>query len=703
MRVTFIISLWLVLATQAPAQTTLWFYSDSLVNGFQDWSWASRNLANTSPVHSGTKSISVTANYWEAFSTYHPPFNTTLYSNFTFWVHGGTIGGQRLQISARANNQDQPAFVWPQPISNSWQQIVVPLSALGAGNKTNCDRFYVQLRNDGTTNTFYLDDMQLTPAAVPALVKIAVNAGQSLRTVDPRFFGVNTAIWDGYFDSVSTSNLLQEMGCLTLRFPGGSLSDEYHWASGTTGTNTWQWVTSFGNFMHIATNAAAQVFITVNYGTGTPAEAAAWVRHANITNLCAFKYWEIGNENYGTWETDTNNLPHDPYTYAVRAKEFILQMKAADPTIKVGVVGVTGEDSFVNNSNHPATNPRTSVAHNGWTPVMLATLKGLGVTPDFLVHHVYPEYTFQESDPLLLQASGNWATDAVDLRQQIVDYFGSGGTNIELVCTENNSNSGSQGKQSTSLVNGLYFADSLGQIMQTEFNAFVWWDFRNGTDFSGSMDATLYGWRNYGDLGMVNGLDTRHPPFFAAKLIQHFARPGDSVLRANSDHLLLSTYAARRTNGSLSLLIITKSPTAIVNAQITLTNFVPWTNATVRSFGIPQDEAARTNASAAARDISITNFTLIGTNFNYTFPPYSLTLFTFAPAPVRLSPMAALGSEIVFQLQGQAPSRYAIQNSSNLTVWTSITTNTLITDTLNITNVIAPGSSQKFWRAVWLP
>ena len=25
-----------------------------------------------------------------------------------------------------------------------------------------------------------------------------------------------------------------------------------------------------------------------------------------------FKYWEIGNECYGTWETDSNAVPHDP-------------------------------------------------------------------------------------------------------------------------------------------------------------------------------------------------------------------------------------------------------------------------------------------------------------------------------------------------------------------------------------------------------
>src|SRR5204863_5315351 len=127
-----------------------------------------------------------------------------------------------------------------------------------------------------------------------------------------------------------------------LRFPGGSLSDEYHWSSGTSSTNQWKWATSFSNFAHIATNLGAEAFITVNYGTGTPAEAAGWVRHANVTNHFGFKYWEIGNECYGTWETDTNVNSHDAYTYALRASNYFIQMRAADPTIKIGVVAVPG-------------------------------------------------------------------------------------------------------------------------------------------------------------------------------------------------------------------------------------------------------------------------------------------------------------------------------------------------------------------------
>ena len=117
------------------------------------------------------------------------------------------------------------------------------------------------------------------------------------------------------------------------------------------------------------------------------------MRSANVTNNCGFKYWEIGNECYGSWETDSNTPAHDPYTYAVRAAGYIALMKAADPTIKIGVVATPGESSYSNNATHYAVNPRTGTTNYGWTPVMLATLKARGVTPDYLVHHVYPEWT----------------------------------------------------------------------------------------------------------------------------------------------------------------------------------------------------------------------------------------------------------------------------------------------------------------------
>ncbi len=688
----------------ALAQTDLPIYTDRLVNSFQDWSWAPRSLTNASPVHSGSASISVAATYWQAFSVHHSDLDTTPYTNLTFWAHGGPGGGQRLQVYGEFGTNSGPAQVLT-ALTNGWQSFTLPLTALGINNQSNFNRLSFQLRNDGTTNTFYLDDLQLTAQPPPALGHLSVNARQTVRVADARWFGLNTAIWDGNFDTPPTLAALRECGWTTLRFPGGSLSDEYHWASNKSGTNTWQWQTSFAKFLHIATNLSAPIVITVNYGSGTPAEAAAWVRHADVTNHLGIRYWEIGNECYGTWETDSNTFPHDPYTYAVRTKDYLAQMRAADPTIKVGVVASPGEDNNANGyTSHPATNSRTGMTHNGWTPVLLATLKNLGVTPDFLVHHRYPEWTGQESDPTLLQSSTAWAGEAADLRQQIRDYFGPGGTNIELLVTENNSNSGDQGKQSTSLVNGLYLADSLGQVMQTEFNSFVWWDLRNGTDTNGSMDALLYGWRTYGDLGMINGLNTRHPTYYAAKLMQYFAGTGDSILPATSDYSLLAAYAARRASGAVNVLVINKHPTATNTAQLALSGFLPTVTNTLRCYGIPQDEAARTGVGS--QDLATNALTTAAASFNCAFPPYSLTLLTLAPAAPKLQVLPAAqapSGRFAFQLQGQASVRYVIQTATNFSNWTPVSTNTLTSPTLNFTNLLTSGTPLRLWRAVWQP
>jgi hypothetical protein len=586
--------------------------------------------------------------------------------------------------------------------TTNWQQFFIPFSALGWIGVTNLDRISFQLTQNGKINPFYLDDVNLT-AIQPGTVHLRIDAGQTLRSADARWFGLNTAVWDDNFDTPTTASALSELSTRILRFPGGSLSDEYHWATDTSYTNTWQWGTSFANFIHIATNVGAQTMITVNYGSGTSNEAAAWVRSADVTNHLGFKYWEVGNECYGGWETDSNNLPHDPYTYAIRAAQYIAAMKSAWTNIEVGVVAAPGENSYSNNATHFAVNPRTGATNYGWTPIMLSTLKSLGVTPGFLIHHVYPEYGMDYDQSLLLN-SGNWPGDAADLRQQISDYFGSGGTNIELICTENNSDSGNQGKQSTSIVNGLYLADSLAQLMKTEFNGFIWWDLRNGTDTTGDFDPSLYGWRTYGDLGIINNLNTRHPVFYTFKLMQFLAQPGDTVLAPTTDYALLTTYAARKADGALAVLVINKDRYATFTAQLALTNFIPWTNALARSFGIAQDEATRTNSTVpGAQDIATNSLAIAGTNFTAAFPPYSATLLTIPPAAPKLESAAFAGGRFIFQIQGQPGVPYVVQSTTNLLspTWVFESTNTVWGNVLNVTNTGVP--AVKFWRVVWLP
>ena len=698
-------------------QDNLAIYTDNLVNGFQNWSSATMNFSNVSPVHSGTYSMSVTdgGNY-QALYFERSDFNTSLYNSLSFWINGG-VGGQKVQVMGVLDGAWQSGYPVGKLWTNAWQQVIVPLSALGMANQPNCTGFVIEGNDNGAAQpTFYVDDMELVAAPAPALVHLGVNAGQTLQTVDARQFGVNTGTWDGSLANAQTLPLLGAMGIMNLRWPGGSTSDDgYNWANDPAGNST---------FRYIATNLGAHVFTTVNYGTGNAAEAAAWVLSANKTNHCGFKYWEVGNECYGTWETDSNVVPHDPYTYATNAVAYIQQMKAAYPSvpIHVGVVVAPGEGSYSNNANRFAVNPRTHTTNYGWTPIVLSEMKSLRVLPDFLIYHFYWQWTpfgwtpysaSSESDALLLQVAGNpcpavwsdWASAAANLRQQITDYIGSSGANIELCVTENNSDAGSMGRQSTSLVNALYLADSTGQLIKTEFRCYLFFDFQNDEpETDGDFDPTIHGWQAVGDYGMVNGANNPYPTFYAEKLLQYFARPADSVLNASSDSMLLSAYAVRRTNGALTLLVINKDMTTNLAGQITLTNFVPSMNATVQSYGIPQEAAAETNGPASLQDITTTTFAGAGANFTYTFPPLSMTLFTFPPEPSTISGVGIQSEQVKFLLQGQSGAPYVIQSTTNLAAgWTPVSTNTLAGDTTNISIAISTNLPQQFYRAVWRP
>ena len=736
------------------AQSNMTIYADSLLNGWSDGSYnVTLNYNNTSPLHSGSHSISATiTSAWGGIQLNHSSMTATGFASISFWLNGGANGGQQLQMYGNLTTGVQSArYHLAAPTANTWQQYSVPLSALGVAGATNFTGFAIQDSTGSSEPTFYLDDIQLDAVVPPpTVVHYTINADLPVRTADARWFGLNAAMWDSYFDTPQTASLLNELGTRIIRLPGGSLSDEYHWVLDKTGTNAWRWVTSLANFIHIITNASvnAQAIVTVNYGTGTPQEAAAWVAYCNAlttdtvslgvdangtnwqtagywaslraaaplgiddgvnflrisrTSPLGFRYWEIGNECYGGWETDNNSVAHDPYTYALRATNYIALMKAVDPNIKIGVVAVPGEDSYANNNNHPAYNSREGIFHNGWTPVMLNTLDAVGVTPDFLVHHFYSEYGL-DNDEALLQVSANWASDAANLRQQITDYLGNQGANIELLVTENNSDAGSQGKQSTSLVNGLYLADSLAQLMKTEFSAFIWWNLRNGQDTSGDFSPSLYGWRTYGDLGVVGNLNALYPTFYAFKLMRNFVQSGDTVITATSDYALLSAYAVRRSNGGLNVLVINKDPALTCTGQVSVTGFMPASSGTAYSYGIAQDNAAATNGSPALQDIATTTFSVAGTNFDFVFPPYSATVLSLSPAPATLLAMSVpSASQVIVQLQGQTGVPYIIQRSTDLLIWTSISTNKLATSTLNFTNHVDPAYPELFWRAIWQP
>jgi hypothetical protein len=672
------------LALTAQGQNQI-VYDDALENGWQNYGWATLNYTNTSPVHSGSDSISVVdpGSSYQAIYLGHSAFNSSPYQSITFWIYPTVAKTNELLVQATLNGNAQTgvflSFTAAQV--NQWQQVTIPLSNLGVANNANFTGFWIQNQTGGPL-TFYVDDISLVAAAIPNPVPLTVNAQSIVRTIDSRIYGINLAIWDSLLQGAATSTVVNTMQTGAFRFPGGSASDDYDWSTDRSVSNgSFQWVNNAATFAGVTQSANAQAYVTVNYGSGTPQQAAAWVAYYNgssSTNTLALgtdakgrnwntvgfwatlrasaplatddgynflrishpapfaiHYWEIGNECYGSWENDLHGVSGsgltgarwDPYTYAQYFQSFYTAMLAVDPTVHIGAVATPGEDSY-NGGTHSVPNPNEGNSlHSGWTAVMLATLHSFGVTPHFIIDHIYPQNPGGESDAVLLQAGTASASDAANIRKMITDYVGgTAGASIELAVTELNSVSSGPGKQTTSLVNGLFMADALGQLASTEFNTCLWWDLRNGGDTGENNSSSLYGWRQYGDYGVVSSGDisgvpanTPFPAFYAAKLLTNWGRGGDRVVTATSGYPLLTIYAAKLLDGNLALLVVNKHPSMDLPAQIALNNFTPGsTSVSVISYGKPNDlvsgDLTTGTASASSGTIS------------YTFPSYSMSV-----------------------------------------------------------------------------
>jgi len=139
-------------------------YDDQLAPGWANWSWGDNiNLQSTAVVHSGSYSISVTyTGGWQGLQLYYPGFSTAGYDHLTFWMHGGSTGGQRVRVyMTYPNGQSGPDYNIPAPSANHWSRVDVPLSALNAAG-TTIARLVWQEATGHAQPTFYLDDIAFT-------------------------------------------------------------------------------------------------------------------------------------------------------------------------------------------------------------------------------------------------------------------------------------------------------------------------------------------------------------------------------------------------------------------------------------------------------------------------------------------------------------------------------------------------------------
>ena len=156
-------------ALSSPADQNI--FTDSLQNEWQNWSWATVNFNHSTTVHSGNRSISVNAGAWSALSFWHSPQAASAFTSFSFWIHGGSAGGQALQVYAETDGVALPGVAVPSPSAGTWQQVTLSLASLGLTGATNMTRFNIQNVSDSTLPTFYIDDVRLIADTTPPVVQ----------------------------------------------------------------------------------------------------------------------------------------------------------------------------------------------------------------------------------------------------------------------------------------------------------------------------------------------------------------------------------------------------------------------------------------------------------------------------------------------------------------------------------------------------
>lgn len=271
---------------------------------------------------------------------------------------------------------------------------------------------------------------QSAPAAARTTlpVKVLVEADKPLHPVNPQLVGSNTP-WvygseglmapDGQFRP-GMAERAKQLAPTVLRYPG--VPDTHFWRQGIgplaqrpevfayPGQPFQKIVFGTQEFLEACEAVGAQPLIEVNMHQGSDAElaqmAADWVRHCNrlpgtsrLTGrpLPKALYWELGNEPYLMEPTLADGQPNPlflrPEAFARRASGVMAAMKAADPTIRLGLPFAL--DTYSARPWRPDGQELATVVghHLGWADKMLAGLQRPQDLAFLAVHYYMPLIT----------------------------------------------------------------------------------------------------------------------------------------------------------------------------------------------------------------------------------------------------------------------------------------------------------------------
>lgn len=439
--------------------------------------------------------------------------------------------------------------------------------------------------NDGQQKTAAIPLFSETPASVKdATATVTADFSKVVTPVSKYIYGTNGNIYmSQVVDQPVLIKSLQQLSPNIIRFPGGSICGLYFFnkekdqlppdapakiLDGTTGAevtpyywfgrNAESWTMSIDNYYKMLEMTNSTGIITVNYDYARystaidPVASAAhlaaeWVRYDNGRT----RFWEVGNESYGTWQ----------YGYRIRTSA----NKDGQPEIITGALYGQHFKVF-------ADSMRKAAAEKGATIYIGAMLKeeapaswwnatdrnwnagifqNAGGSPDYyIVHSYYTPYAANTNAADILNSATIVTKNNYEYVRQSITAAGFGSKPIAL--TEWNIFAEGS-KQQVSYINGMHAALVLGEIIKVKYAMGMRWDLSNA-------------WNNGNDHGMFNSGDepggiprwNARPSFYYMYYFQKYFgdRMVESAVSGNAD---VVAYSSSFSSGEAGIVLVNKA------------------------------------------------------------------------------------------------------------------------------------------------
>jgi hypothetical protein len=390
-------------------------------------------------------------------------------------------------------------------------------------------------------------------------VSINFNISNILGDVLPSHFGTNLThfLGESVLNQVDFMNNIKGLNRFTFRYPGGNGSNQFFWDGNIPSSilNDSQitvndlidgsgWRISPDDFVQILDSVNGKGIIAVNasyarYGnSANPIQtaasyAASFVRHMNQNLGANIKYWEVGNENYGSWQAgyvvDGDTINGTKYGDIFNV--FADSMKAADPTIKIGAVLF----------------PHDGV-YNNWSKQVLQKVQN---TADFLIIHDYfrrkpnpNNVTYQE----MLNSISEVQQNVSNVNNMVTNYTSKPSGYFPIAMTEFNSKTG---EREISMANAIFISQVLCEQIKNNIGMSLLWSFQNGLDSHG------------GDHGMtarnstIVQNNTPRPVYYVYYYINKFL--GDKLVFSYSNDPDINCYVSTFSSGEIGMVVINTS------------------------------------------------------------------------------------------------------------------------------------------------